>query len=70
MIYMNLWKIGFALLIVGIAIPIGYGLYQFVLTPIDWYWRISILFIIAGIITLLASAIQDKTQSTTPEEKY
>ncbi|KXA99477.1 hypothetical protein AKJ40_03025 [candidate division MSBL1 archaeon SCGC-AAA259M10] len=70
MIPMDLWKIGFALLIIGIAIPIGYGLYQFVLTSIEWYWRISILFIIAGIVTLLASAVQDKLRSTPPEEKY
>lgn len=67
---MNQWKVGFALLIIGIAIPIGYGLYQFVLTPIEWYWRVSILLIIAGIITLLGSAVQDKFKSTTPEEKY
>ncbi|KXB05777.1 hypothetical protein AKJ49_00055 [candidate division MSBL1 archaeon SCGC-AAA382A03] len=67
---MVLWKIGFALLIVGIAIPIGYGLYQFVLTNMAWYWRISILFVVAGVITLLASAIQDQLQSNPPEEKY
>lgn len=67
---MDLWKIGFFLLIMGIAIPIGYGLYKFVLTPIEWYWRISLLFILAGIATLLVSAIHDKLQSASPEEKY
>lgn len=67
---MDLWKIGFALLIIGIVIPIGYGLYEFVLAPIKWYWRLSALFIIAGVLTLLASAIWDKSQSSAPEEKY
>ena len=70
MIFMDLWKVGFSLLIIGIAIPIGYGLYQFVLTPIDWYWRVSLLFVIAGILVLLASAVQDQLKSTPPEEKY
>ncbi len=67
---MDLWKIGFALLIVGVAIPVGYGLYSFVLSSIDWYWRLSVLFIIAGVLTLLASAILDKAKSSPPEEKY
>lgn len=67
---MDLWEIGFSLLVIGIAVPIGYGLYQFVLTPVDWYWRLSILFIIAGIITLIGSAVQDKLESSLPEEKY
>ena len=67
---MDLWKFGFALLIIGIAIPIVYGISQFILYPAEWYWRLSIIFIVAGIVTLLASAIHDRLQSTSPEEKY
>lgn len=67
---MDLWKIGFTLLIVGIAIPIGYSLYQFVLTPVEWYWRLTILFILAGLIVMLMAAIKDRASSTKPEEKY
>lgn len=67
---MDLWKMGFALLIIGIAIPIGYILYQFMVAKIDWYWSLSVLFIVAGILILLASAIRDKVQSSEPEEKY
>lgn len=67
---MSSWKIGFALLIIGIAIPLGYGLYQFALSSIDWYWSLSILLIIAGIITLLTSAIIDTIRSPKPEEKH
>ncbi len=67
---MDLWKIGFTLLIVGIAIPIGFALYQFVLTPVEWYWRLTILFILAGLIVMLMAAIKDRASSTKPEEKY
>jgi len=67
---MDLWKLGFGLLIVGLAIPIGYGLYQFVLTPLEWYWRLSVLFIIAGVLILLVSAIIDRIGETKPEERY
>ncbi len=69
---MDLWKIGFALLIIGIAIPAGYGLYQFIITDwsIAWYWALSITFIIGGSIFLMIAAILDKLKSTTPEEKY
>jgi len=67
---MDLWKLGFGLLIVGLAIPIGYSLYQFVLTPLEWYWRLSVLFIIAGVLILLVSAIIDRIGETKPEERY
>lgn len=67
---MDLWKIGFTLLIVGIAIPVGYALYQFVLTPLEWYWRLSFLFIIAGVFILLISATLERLKETKPEEQY
>jgi membrane protein implicated in regulation of membrane protease activity len=66
---MNSWHVGFALLVLGVAIPVGYGLYEFVLTPVPWYWRLTILCILAGCLVLLASAIRDRLQMPTPKEK-
>lgn len=66
---MDLWNIGFGLLITGIAIPGICALYKFVLTPVDWYWRISLIFVMAGILVLLASAIKEKVQATPPERE-
>ncbi|MFO8109606.1 MAG: hypothetical protein R6U17_03655 [Thermoplasmata archaeon] len=67
---MDLWRIGFSLLIVGIAIPLGYGLYQFVLTPVAWYWRLTILFIAAGLMVMIVAAIKERASSSKPKEKY
>lgn len=67
---MDLWKLGFALLMVGIGIPIAYGLYSFVLASISWYWRLSIISIILGCVMLLIAPVKDRMDSETPEEKY
>lgn len=67
---MNLWHVGFALLVIGVGIPIVYSLYKFVLVSISWYWRLSIICIILGCVVLLASAVRDRMQSPSPEEKY
>ena len=64
-----MWQIGFALLALGVAIPVGYGIYEFVLTPLEWYWRLSVLSIAAGCIILLASAIRDRLNMPTPKRK-
>ncbi len=66
---MNLWNIGFAFLAVGIAIPAVYALYKFVLSPIAWYWRLSIIFILVGLVFLTASAVKDRLEASPPEEK-
>jgi membrane protein implicated in regulation of membrane protease activity len=66
---MKLWTVGFALLAVGIGIPVMYGLYEFVLASIPWYWRLSVLLIVVGFLVLLVSAIRDRIRQVTPEQK-
>lgn len=67
---MDLWKIGFSLVIMGIAIPVGYAIYQFALEPIGWYWALTIMLMIAGVAVLLIAAIMDRLKEVKPEEKY
>jgi len=67
---LNLWKAGFILIILGIAIPIAYGIYKLALVGIPWYWSLSIFLILSGSIVLLASAIKDKISSEKSKEKY
>ncbi len=67
---MNLWHIGFALLVIGVGIPVVYSLYKFVLASIPWYGRLSIICVVVGCIVLLAAAAKDRMQAPSPEEKY
>lgn len=67
---MDLWKVGFALLMVGIGIPIVYGLYHFVLESIPWYWRLSAISVVGGCAVLVIAAFKERMESETPEEKY
>ncbi len=66
---MNLWNIGFGFLILGVAIPIAYGLYEFVLASIPWYWRLSVVSFLAGLTLLIVSAISERARSEPPEQK-
>lgn len=67
---MDLWKIGFALLAIGIAIPSGYALYRMLSSSMEWYWILTVILIIGGILVLLAAAIRDAISEPIPEEKY
>ena len=67
---MDLWKLGFLLLIIGVGIPLMYGLYSFVLASVAWYWRVSVIFVVSGCIALLAAAVRERMESEIPEEKY
>jgi hypothetical protein len=66
---MKVWHIGFVLLAAGVAIPVIYGLYEFVLVSVPWYFRLSVLLVLAGVVVLLASAIRDRMNEETPERR-
>jgi len=65
----NLWTIGFALLALGIGIPIAYALYEFVLASIPWYWRLSAICILAGVILLMGAAVRERLSEETPQQR-
>ena len=65
----DLWTIGFILLIIGIGIPVSYGIYEIILAEMEWYWSVSITLIAFGLIFLLISAVKERTESSKPEEK-
>ena len=67
---MDLWNVGFAFLAAGVAVPIVYALYKFVLTSIPWYWRLSVILVLSGVVILAASAAKDRTEDSSTEEKY
>lgn len=66
---MNFWIVGFALLAVGIGIPIAYALYEFVLASIPWYWRLSVICILAGVLVLMGAAVRERLSEETPQQK-
>lgn len=66
---LNLWTLGFIFLIVGIGIPISYGIYEIMLSQMEWYWSVSITLIVFGIILLLVSAIKERMKESKPKEK-
>ncbi len=67
---MNLWNLGLVLLAIGFAIPVAFAAYEFVLTPLEWYWRLSIISLAAGLIILLTSAVLDRLKMRTPKRKF
>ena len=67
---MKVWHVGLALLAAGIAIPVMYGLYEFVLASIPWYFRLSVLLVLAGVLVLMASAVRDRMNQETPERRF
>jgi len=66
---MKLWYLGFGLLMVGITIPVLYGLYEFVLASVPWYLRFSVILILLGVLILMASAVRDRINQETPEQR-
>lgn len=65
----DLWKIGFVILLIGIGIPLGIAIYEFALADLEWYWTLSVTLVVLGIIILTVSAIKDRLKSSKPEEK-
>jgi hypothetical protein len=66
---MKLWHVGLALLAIGVAIPLFYGLYEFVLASIPWYLRLSALLVLAGCLVLLGSALRDRMGQEPPQRR-